>query len=173
MIIRKCTEMETAAVGALYDRVVRWLDEHINYPKWKYRIYPSEDFALEMTRQGDQYICLENGRIIGAFVLNADPMGNYRKVAWSQELSEGEYLVLHTLAIDPEVSGHGRATEVIRFCIDLAKGDGYKALRLDMVPGNLPAQRLYEKNGFNYVGDEDLERGVADVPYFSMYELDL
>lgn len=171
MIIRKCTETEAAAVGVLYDRVVCWLDEHINYPKWKYKIYPSEEFAQDMTRQGDQYICLENDEIIGAFVLNTNPMGNYRKAAWSQELSDGEYLVLHTLAIAPEASGQGRATEVIRFCIDLAKEGGFKALRLDMVPGNLPAQRLYEKNGFNYVGDEDLERGVDDVPYFSMFEL--
>ena len=171
MIIRKCTETEAAAAGVLYDRVVCWLDEHINYPKWKYKIYPSEEFAQDMTRQGDQYICLENNEIIGAFVLNTDPMGNYRKTAWSQELSDGEYLVLHTLAIAPEASGQGRATEVIRFCIDLAKEGGFKALRLDMVPGNLPAQQLYEKNGFNYVGDEDLERGVADVPYFSMFEL--
>lgn len=171
MIIRKCTETEAAAVGVLYDRVVCWLDEHINYPKWKYKIYPSEEFAQDMTRQGDQYICLENDEIIGAFVLNTNPMGNYRKATWSQELSDGEYLVLHTLAIAPEASGQGRATEVIRFCIDLAKEGGFKALRLDMVPGNLPAQRLYEKNGFNYVGDEDLERGVDDVPYFSMFEL--
>lgn len=172
MQIRKCREADVAPAGAFYDSVVLWLDNHINYPKWMYKIYPSEISVREMTAAGNQYLCVDGEKIIGAFALNADPQGNYQKGDWSRKLPDGAYMVLHALAIAPELQGHGLGEEVVRFCTEKAKTDGYKALRLDIVPGNLPAKRLYEKNGFRYVGDVDLERGLAHIPIFSLYELD-
>ena len=169
--IRKCRADEIAAVGAFYDRVVKNLDENINYPKWLYKIYPSEPFVRDMTAARAQYFCLSGGEIAGAFVLNDDPQGNYQKGTWSRELPDGEYAVLHALALAPELQGRGLGSDVVRFCVEQAKAAGYKALRLDIVPGNLPAQKLYEKNGFTYVGDFDLDRGYEHIPVFSLYEL--
>lgn len=34
-----------------------------------------------------------------------------------------------------------------------------------------PARKLYEKNGFTYAGDVDLERGIEDIPVFSLFKL--
>jgi hypothetical protein len=44
---------------------------------------------------------------------------------------------------------------------------------VDIVPDNLPARKLYEKEGFTYAGDVDLERGIEEIPLFSLFELDL
>lgn len=173
MQIRKCREADVAATGAFYDDVVLWLDQHINYPKWMYKIYPSESWVKQMTEAGEQYICVDGKKIVGAFVLNADPQGNYRKGNWSQELPDGAYMVLHALAISPEMQGHELGAEVVRFCTEKAKADGYRAIRLDIVPGNIPAKKLYEKTGFRYVVDADLERGIPHIPTFSLFELNL
>ncbi len=173
MEIRKCREADVAAAGAFYDAVVFWLDQHTNFPKWMYKIYPSESWVREMTEAGEQYICVDGEKIIGAFVLNTDPQGNYRKGNWSRDLPDGAYMVLHALAISPELQGKGLGAEVVRFCTEKAKADGYKAIRLDIVPGNLPAKKLYEKTGFRYVVDADLERGIAHIPTFSLFELNL
>ena len=86
MVIRKCLEQDIAETGAFYDRVVRWLDQHINYPKWIYKVYPSTGYVRETTEAGEQYICTEDDRIIGAFALNADPQGAYDRGAWKQDL---------------------------------------------------------------------------------------
>lgn len=169
--IRKCREADVAAVGAFYDRIVHWLDNHINYPKWIYRVYPSEPSAREMTAAGEQYICMDDREIIAAFVLNTDPQGSYQKGEWARDLPDGSYMVLHALAIAPELQGQGLGAKVVRFCVEKAKADGFKALRVDIVPGNLPARKLYEKCGFQYAGDVDLERGLAHIPVFSLYEL--
>ena len=173
MKIQICREADVAAAGAFYDGVVLWLDHHINYPKWMYKIYPSESWVKQMTETGEQYICVDGKKIVGAFVLNADPQGNYRKGNWSLDLPDGDYMVLHALAIDPELQGRGLGAEVVRFCTEKAKAEGYKALRLDIVPGNIPAKKLYEKTGFRYVVDADLERGIAHIPTFSLFELNL
>lgn len=171
MIIRTCNEEDIAAVGRFYDNVVKYLDDNINYPKWRYKEYPSEKSVREMTKAGYQFMCIEDDRIVGAFVLNDDPQGMYEKTAWSRELQRGEYMVCHTLAVDSTLQGQGIGRQIARYCVDYAKKHGFKAIRLDVVPENIPAKKLYEKCGFDYRGDVDLERGIAGIPVFSMYEL--
>ena len=170
-MIRKCSDKDIVETGAFYDRVVAWLDAGINYPKWIYKIYPSEQFVRDCVREGTQYILEKDGEILAAFVLNADPKGSYEKAAWQRDLPEGSYMVLQTLAVSPQAQGQGLASDVIRFCASQARDRGYKALRLDIVPENLPARRLYEKNGFTCAGDADLERGIEGIPIFTLFEL--
>ena len=59
---------------------------------------------------------------------------------------------------------------MVAYCINNARSKGDKGIRLDVVPNNIPAKRLYESWGFRYVGDADLERGIEEIPLFSMYE---
>lgn len=173
MEIRKSLRSEIEDIGAFYDAVVAYLDEHINYPKWIYKVYPSSDFAREMTEEGSQYVCLDDGKIVAAFVLNLDPQGSYQKAVWKRDLPDGSYLVMHAVAVDQDLSRRGIGSEIIRFCRKKAEEEGYEALRVDVVPENTPARSLYEKNGFEYAGDWDLERGIEGIPYFSLYEMNL
>ena len=168
--IRKCREADVPRTGAFYDAVVAWLDGHVNYPRWVRGIYPSERTVRAASEAGEQYICESGGRIVGAFVLNTDPQGRYEKAAWSRDLPEGSYLVLHALAAAPEERRKGVASEIIRFCTEKARKQGFLALRADVVPGNVPARRLFEKNGFSCAGDADLERGIEGIPVFTLYE---
>ena len=173
MLIRFCQKEDVAAAGAFYDRVVQYLCEHINYPKWIYKEYPSTDFVEEMTKAESQLICVEQDKILGAFVLNKDPQGAYEKVLWSQNLQRGSYLVCHALAVEPSFQGKGIGRQIVEFCIDYARDHAYQAVRLDVVPDNIPAKKLYKKCGFTYIGDVDLERGIPEIPVFSMYERNL
>ena len=46
-------------------------------------------------------------------------------------------------------------------------------MRLDVVPGNIPAERLYKKIGFKSAGTKDLKRNIPEVPVFDLFELNL
>ena len=173
LIIRKCLEADITWTGVFYDSVVRWLDAHINYPRWIYQIYPSEGYVREMTAAGAQYICLENDRIVGAFCLNDEPQAGYHTIRWSRDLADGSFLIIHALAIDPAVHRQGLGSKILQFCINAAVSEGYRALRVDIVPDNFPARNLFEKTSFQYAGDADLGLGSAGIPYFSLYELNL
>ena len=164
-------EEDITTVGVFYDKIVEYLDLHVNYPKWRYKDYPSEDSVRQMTSTGSQFIIEDDDRIIGAFVLNTDPQGDYDRGSWSRDLPVGSYMIIHTLAIAPEYQGRGLACEVISYCIETARKNGFKAIRLDIVPTNTPAAHLYEKNGFSYAGTVDLQRGIEGIPEFSLYEL--
>lgn len=173
MTIKACSEADIVAVGAFYDGVVKYLCEHINYPKWRYKDYPSESSVRAMAKQGSQFVCSDGEMIIGAFVLNEDPQGKYENAIWSKQLALGEYMVCHAFAIEPALQGTGIGKKVIEFCQKYAKEQEYKAIRLDVVPDNFPAKRLYEGCGFQYVGDVDLERNIPEIPLFSMYEFNV
>ena len=60
---------------------------------------------------------------------------------------------------------------MVDYCIEKSRKDGYKAVRLDVIPDNYPAIKLYESKGFTFAGTKDL--GLADegAPILSLYEL--
>ncbi len=173
MYIKKCQNKDIAFTTEFYDNIVKFLDEHTNYPRWIYKVYPSEDSVKAMVKEESQYICISDEKILGAFVLNDKPQGCYWKADWSKEIDDGSYMVLQTLAIDPSMQRKGLASDIIHFCIDKAKSEGYEAIRIDVIPDNYPAKKLFEKNGFEYVGDVDLELDIGNNPFFSLYELNL
>ena len=115
--------------------------------------------------------CEDGDSILAAFALNSEAQGDYQKGNWSLDLPDGSYMVIHALATDPQKQRQGTGTEIIRFCVARAKAENYKAIRADIVPANYPARRLFEKNGFVYVGDADLELSIGGIPEFSLYEL--
>ena len=102
MEIRLCEEKDIEEVGKFYDKVVLYLCETINYPKWRYKLYPSEASVREKVTVGQQFLCMENEKIVGAFVLNDDPQGKYENTDWTVEIPQGEYMVCHTLAKELE-----------------------------------------------------------------------
>ena len=172
MELIKCSAGQLAAVTALYHRTVNYLEENINYPKWS-AAHPSDEGMAQAVFAGEQYICTENGRVLGAVVLNQDPEGFYEAGEWSRDLQPGRFLVIHALAVDPEHARQGVGRFMTEQCIALAEKGGFQALRLDVVPGNTPAERLYKNAGFTFAGTKDLRRNIAEVPVFDLYELNL
>lgn len=90
-----------------YDKAVLHLCQTTNYPKWQYKVYPSEMSVREKTSVNQQFVCLDGEEIVGAFVLNNDPQGKYENAEWTTKLLRGEYMVCHTLATNPDVQGKG------------------------------------------------------------------
>lgn len=171
MQIRKCTVDAAAAVGEFYDATVKFMkDNGVNYPKWLYKIFPSTDYALDAARDGTLFVCTEGEKICAAFVLSENPEGDYSKGNWSQPLALGEYLVLHAFAVAPDLWRRGLGKKVIEFCTNRAAEKNYRALRLDIVPENFPAKKLYEACGFKFAGAADLGREFSGIAQFCMYE---
>ena len=174
MEIRKCAVSEAAAVGEFYDATVKFMEDNgVNYPKWIYKVFPTTDYAVEAARAGNQFICADGEEILAAFVLSENPEGDYSKGAWSQDLKVGEFLVIHALAVTPQFQRRGLGKKIIEFCTNYAVEKKYRALRLDIVPTNFPAQKLYETCGFNFVGAADLGREFSVIPQFFCYERNL
>lgn len=172
MKLIKCDKTYSDKVKELYHRTINHLEKNINYPKWSAE-HPSDQSIEAAVAAGEQYVCIENDRAIGAVVLSIDPDGCYEAGDWSVDIKEGEYLVIHALAVDPLFADKGVGTFIVQQCIKIAEQCGYKSLRLDVVPGNTPAEHLYKKMGFVFAGRKDLRRNINDIPVFDLFELNL
>lgn len=172
MEIIKCTMENLESVAEFYGKVTEYLDRTVNYPKWTHGEYPGRESTKKAIEDGFQYACFDGGAVVGAFILNDNPQGDYSAGEWKTDLKEGEYLVIHTLASDPEIYNRGLGRKMVDYCIETAKKGGYKAIRLDVVPTNTPARGLYEKMGFYFIGEKDLKRGIEEIPIFALYGLD-
>lgn len=165
----KCEKKHCQTATALYHKTIRYLYATVNYPKWD-EGHPSDEGVSEAIEKGTQYICIYHGKTIGALVLSEDPEGDYGVGEWSVDLQPGEFLVIHALAVDPAYARRGVGSFMVEQCLSIARRDGYRAIRLDIVPDNIPAKRLYEKQGFVYAGTKDLKRNIPLIPEFSLYE---
>ena len=172
MELKQCKKADIPAVTSFYHQVIAYLEAHTNYPCWSSE-HPSDASTEEAVRRGEQYVCIHDGEILGAVLLSEDPDGDYDAGDWSRKLEQGEYLSLHVLAVKPDCFHSGVGSFMVESCIAIAQKGGYKALRLDIVPTNTPAERLYRKMGFVYAGTADLKRKTAPIPLFDLYELDL
>ena len=170
MELIRCDMSRLTDVTVFYHKAVEYLQTHINYPFWSSE-HPSDESIKEAVERGEQYICVDNEEIVGALLLSEDPDGDYDAGYWSRELKRGEYLSVHVLAVSSECYKSGVGSFMVGECISIARSSGYKAVRLDIVPTNTPAERLYKKCGFVYAGTVDLNRPTAPIPLFDLYEL--
>lgn len=170
MTIKKCTADEAANVGEFYDAVVKFMnDNNVNYTKWRYKIYPSIDYALDAARVENLFSCVDGEKILAAFVLSENPEGDYSKGAWTKNLAAGEFLVLHAFAVAPDCQRQSLGKKIVEYCANYA-AENYRALRVDIVPENFPAKKFYEACGFKFVGAADLGRNIPGIPQFCLYE---
>ena len=170
MEFTRCDNTYFQETKDMYHRIVQTLRATVNYPKWGVH-HPSVEDLTGACENGELYVCMEDGKVCGAVVLNEDPEGYYEAGGWSKTLSRGEFLVIHLLASDPDIRNKGIGGILVDRCVDIARKGGYKAVRLDVVPGNEPAINLYQSKGFTYAGTKDLKRDIKAIPVFGLYEL--
>lgn len=174
--IKKASESDLREVARLYETLIEYMDSKgINYPKWEKGVYPSEESAARAISEGTLYLACADGRTLGSLVINRVPEPAYRNAKWLIDTRyRGEcyenVAVLHTLAISPDAMESGVATRLLAFAEELAKSEGLGSLRLDLVFGNEPAKRLYQKCGYSYIDTLSLGYEAQGIPYFELYE---
>ena len=118
--------------------------------QWDER-YPNTATITDGIHSGCQYLFEEEHALIGSIILNQIQSEQWNSMPWKYAL--GKVLIMHTLAIDPAVQGKGYGQSALDACIAFGVDNGYAAMRLDVFSENPAAIRLYEKNGFERVGE--------------------
>ena len=149
----------------LYWKLLDSSEVYARILKWKKNIYPCDNDWSQYIQKGEMYFVQQQGQTVGALALTNSQNENYHRIAWAVEAKDDEVAVIHLLAIDPELQGRGLARAVLEEAVRTAKASGKKALRLDAIATNTPAQALYERFGF-------VNRGTAEDYYESTGTVD-
>ena len=160
-------------VRAFYHAVIDAADGSTDSVGWKKDVYPAPDYLKCSLQNGELWIVQDNGTIVGAMVLNHRYNDGYREIAWPTEADDSEITVIHALAVLPSYTGKGCAREMVRFALDLAGNNGHKAVRLDVLKGNVRAGRLYIGMGFRKVAALPMFYEDTGLTDFELYEYTL
>ena len=146
--LKRASEKELDQIRALYWRLLDSAPRYGEILQWKKDIYPKDDDWAAYIVKGEMYLILQDVDVIGAVAVTDAQSEGYRKIHWTVKAEDQEASVVHLLMILPEYQGHGVATAALDEIIRLAAEKKKKAVRLDAIRTNVPAQKLYEKYGF-------------------------
>lgn len=170
-MIRKAMPYEYERVHAFYWQLIDDMQNAEYHPKWQKGIYPTDEDIREAIEQSEMYIYLdENDVVLSAMRVNHSVTEGYDQVEWSIEAEAEEITVIHMLGVGVATQGKGVAKEMVNFVIDMARRDGQKCIRLDVLEGNVPAFRLYESVGFKPAGSVQLFYEDTGLTDFVLYE---
>ena len=173
MEIRRAEKEEFEAVRAFYYDATDAMQETEYKPGWQKDIYPEMAFLSASVERGELFVGEEGGKVVAAMVLNRDSNDGYAKVQWPTEAAPGEVLLIHALCVHASCAGRGLGKELVRYAIDEARRQGMKAMRLDVLKGNVPAERLYPACGFHYVDTVVMFYEDTGWTDYELYELAL
>lgn len=163
-----------AAVRAFYDQLI---DDMVNlpyHPMWDKEGHPSDTYLEQALQQGEMWLAIMNpDKVVGALIVNHAANEGYFSIPWRVQAERGEFSVLHAFGISRQFQGRGLGSAMMNFIIARAREAGQKAIRLDLIDFNLPAQRAYLKLGFVKCAEVRMYYKEVGWQLFHMFELPL
>ncbi|HIX25334.1 MAG TPA: GNAT family N-acetyltransferase [Candidatus Lachnoclostridium avicola] len=171
--VRRACPEEFERVMEFYDRLTDEMEGAQYHPGWEKGVYPDPEFIRESMEEGELFVLEKDGGIAGAMVINHQGTDGYEQAAWKVSAAPEETAVLHALGVLPAYQGQGLAKRLVRAAGRIAVENGCRAVRLDVLEGNLPAKKLYESVGFQYIERMELFYEDTGLAGFWLYELEL
>lgn len=114
--------------------------------------YPNLDTVKQDVHQGIGYVLTENDEVLGyaAVIKNDEPAYEAIEGEW---LTDGDFLVVHRVAVSDKVVGKGLAQKLFLKVEDLAKSMEVPSIKVDTNFDNLAMLRILEKLEYTYCGE--------------------
>ena len=166
--IRLAAEDDLDEIWALVGRAVKHMNASGN-SQWG-EDYPTREFYAEDIARGELYVAItniahatvEHASIIGVACINTDQAPEYVPIPW--EIS-GPAMVIHRMAVDPDVQRQGVASSLFAFTEELARMQGIPAVHMDTYAQNDRMQALVIGRGYRKTGEVSFGRDARPLMY--------
>lgn len=115
---------------------------------WDINVYPDDEFIQRAIADREMCIIRDNGKIVAAAVVNHNVNAEYNDVNWDVKGPANRIATIHALAVAPDRCGSKVSYKMLQdieaFCIE----NGDLAIHLDVIDTNIPAYKLYTRNGY-------------------------
>lgn len=148
--IRQANHDDYNRIREFYYSLIDAIENEEYKPGWKKDTYPKQEFLLKSIEDKELYVGEVEEQMVSCMVANHNYNSEYNSVKWAVEAKDTELLVIHALGVHPAFSGRGIAKQMIQKAIETAREKNMKTIRLDVLDGNLPAEKTYIKAGFVY-----------------------
>ena len=150
--ISKAQKDDVSTVGAIYEKI--HVQEALGkmHTGWLKGIYPTMKTAFEAYERNDLFVCRREEIVVACAIINKVQVDVYSKCEWQYKADDDKIMVLHTLVVDPDFSGHGAGRAFVAFYEKYAAENGCTVLRMDTNEKNSAARSLYNKLGYREAG---------------------
>ena len=160
-----------------YWKLIDGIAERQEEVGWIKGVYPSDEMMKDALIKGEMYLLLSDEtegygpeNILGAVILNSDYNEGYEGISWNVDCNYSEVLIPHALGVSADVQGKGVGRRLVAEMIKLAKREGKKAVRLDILGRNHIAEKLYTSAGFKFIEEKLMYYEDTGWTEFRMYE---
>ena len=153
-----------------YIEVIEQTPDFMRNVRWIYGQHPKDEMIQDYMDNGEMYALMNGNEIAGMVAVVMHQDDNYKDVPWQVDLRNDEVATIHILAICPEYQGRSLGIQLINQIEKLSKNNGKKAVRLDVLKSNIPAQKMYERAGYSLRGEQKLYAENTGITDFLFYE---
>ncbi|GJH41101.1 N-acetyltransferase [Capnocytophaga sp. HP1101] len=114
--------------------------------------YPNEAVVANDIAHQYGYVLTEGNEVLGycALIINNEPAYEVIEGQW---LTDGDFMVIHRVALSPAHLGRGLAKLILQQAEQVAHNKGIPSLRADTNYDNAPMLHLFEKLGYQCCGE--------------------
>lgn len=180
--VRPATPEDASDVIAFYDDLIDQIGHLPTAPNWEKGVYPTHDYLRKCILAGEFFVAelpdaypaaggKVSPRIAGACLLRLGQDEEYDRIPWKVPARPDQILVVHLIASATWAAGRGVGRALLDRACEEARGHGRTVVRLDTLTTNTPAQHLYERYGFDRLGNFDLTYPTTGTMPLVIYEL--
>lgn len=155
LVVRTALEAEWPHADRI--AVEAFAEYEADYPEWLARIREAQ-LMTALAREAELILAVDDDALVGAvgYVPPTAPKDDCFEPAWS---------VLRMLSVAPAARGRGVGAALIDECVRRARRDSAPVLALYTSPVMRVALPIYERRGFEFVGDLPPRHRVPCVLY--------
>lgn len=171
MIIRRALQKDFEELMNFYEKMCKHLGQMKFLPNGNRGGFPSEEMVSAAIAGNEQYVGIEDDRIVAAYIINHDCDSTYDSVKWQITVPREKVVTLHALRVLPEYGGRGYSKMLLEHAMNVAKNSGQRAIRLDCLVGNEIPQKMYLAYGFKYIDTVQITYvDIGEPKNFRLYE---
>lgn len=128
--------------------------------------YPTRQTIMDDIRNGWSHVLItDEGEIAASAAISFDGEVTYNTLQDGNWLQEGEYAVIHRLAVRSSLKGKGLGQKFIHYTAQICSDRGVDAIRVDTHADNRSMQRMLLKTGFSLTGKITLLSGAPRTAF--------
>lgn len=150
MVFRNATVDDINNVMKIINDAKEYFKE-MNINQWQDG-YPNEEVIKNDIINNNSYVLEKDGDIIATTMFAVEKDKTYDNIYDGKWINEGEYAVIHRIAVDNKLKGLKLGAEIINNAVEVCKDKGIKSIKIDTHKDNISMQRFLKNNGFQYCG---------------------
>ena len=127
--------------------------------------YPNSDTIHTDIKNNSSYILESENKILATAMVSFEEDKTYKNIYNGEWLNNGDYAVIHRIAVSENSKGNGIASTIIRKEENLCKENKVQSIKVDTHKDNISMQKLLRKNDFKYCGIIYLEDGSERIAF--------